>query len=225
MGASLDEHGAPAGVERLRHQFGLVPLANRADREQDRGAFGQEFRPAMAELAAGRVELRHARWRAAVGGHTLQRRPGRWRKDNGAVAAPTSSKPDARITNDDWRPTGDRYFLQLAVGEEGNPLAIGREERANRVGGARKGYRVHRVETPERQLRGAAARGKVGHETAVRGNGKRGEIRGGEALAVRQRHGELDLGRRRAGRRAHQARHDCRAEPRPKNEDRRGSDP
>ncbi len=181
----------------------------------------------MAELAAGHVEGGHARRRAAVGGHPLERRPGFRREHDGPIGAPAAAEAAARVTDRDGRPAGNGHLLQLAVGEEANPLAVGREERTERVGGARHGHRPHRLQPPEQELRGTATRDEVSHETAVRGHGGRRQVGGAEPLAVGQRHGELDREWYGAGRRPreedHQrcadrdsgCQHGCGSNPRP----------
>jgi hypothetical protein len=72
-------------------------------------------------------------------------------------------------------PSADRNLFQLSIGEERDPLSIGREERVSRAGRARQGRGTQLIETTNIQLRGSRRelRDKREHAT-VRGQRERG---------------------------------------------------
>ena len=62
-------------------------------------------------------------------------------------------RPAWRVTQLDRRAAGDRDLLQLAAGEERDPLAVRREERAGRILGAGKRRGLQLIELPDEELR------------------------------------------------------------------------
>src|SRR6185503_15791909 len=86
----------------------------------------QEVRPAMGVLSVSerRDRCRHA----AAARHAKQARTERSIEHNDVVATPAAPSPSCRVGQLEGWSAGDRNFLQLAAGEEGDELAIGRPE-------------------------------------------------------------------------------------------------
>src|SRR5262245_8905830 len=70
-------------------------------------------------------------------------------EDDGVIGGPGGAAVDRRVTEHDGRPARQRDFLELAAGEEADPLAIGRKERSTGVFSALDGLELELVHGPK----------------------------------------------------------------------------
>src|SRR5262245_19579836 len=70
-------------------------------------------------------------------------------EDNGVIGGPGGAAVDKRVTEHDGRPARQRDFLELAAGEEADPLAVGRKERPTGVFGPRNRLELELVHGPK----------------------------------------------------------------------------
>ena len=106
----------------------------------------------MALLLAACVEFRDGRRRAAVRRHAKEpaRRLGREHDHVGSVPGPAA--PERRVADDLRRAAGRRDGLELLVGEETDPRAVGRPERLRDAIATLDPPRVRRVQMPHPEL-------------------------------------------------------------------------
>ncbi len=74
-------------------------------------------------------------------------------RDDRAIFAPTAAARAADVDDDHWRASLHRHAFQLAPGEEGDPLAVGREERLVRAFGPLQHGTVWLIDPPHREHR------------------------------------------------------------------------
>ncbi len=147
---ALEHLDAPAGRQlhgvdrRLLVALGAV---DRTDREERRLAARQGVRPSVGALPTLGVERRHRHGRPSRRRDAHEPDGGPRREEDGVVREPHAAAAVERLGDGDDRAAGDRRLLQLAVGEEGEPAAVGREEGV--VAALRAGERP-RLEAVER---------------------------------------------------------------------------
>ena len=108
----------------------------------------------MVDFAARGVGLRQQLRLAAAGRDTEEAAVERVGcKNNRVVPSPGgAARAAVHPANGDWRPAGNRHFLELAGIEIANPAAVGREERRTRGRQAAQRHRVDLTERADHQL-------------------------------------------------------------------------
>lgn len=133
MGAPLDQHLPLAGLNPLRHDLRVIPIADGADGEDHRLAPRQELRPAMAEFSLLRVQAGDGLRRAPGGRNPQEARTSDGCEDNGVIGPPARpTGAQARITG---APPLVETFLSLLAAK--NPT--------HRPSGEKKGFRAPSV--------------------------------------------------------------------------------
>ena len=159
------QHPPLAAVESQQRE---VPRVLAPDAEEHLCSAREQLRVSVLRLV--RPGCRELNRLTAVRGHQPQ--PGgrqRRREHDAVVLAPRRAPYRRRFANGQRHTAGDGDFLQQAVSVEGEPAAIGREERGARPLCRRNGARGELIERPQEKIRPSAidCRG-VDQELAIR---------------------------------------------------------
>ena len=116
-------------------------------------------------LAAGRRGQR--RGRAAACRHPPQARVVARREQDGVAGNPRHTSRRGRVAQGDRTPAFDANFLELVVGEEPEPPAIGREKRFGRTFSARDRRRFAAADRRQHQPDDALRIGRIDEPLAI----------------------------------------------------------
>ena len=131
---------------------------------------------------------------AAVRRHPEQARYRRGREDDRVPRSPGGSDALHRIADRDHRVPAHSHFLQLPPAKEADPIAVGREERADRPARAGDGRGLQRIERAQEKLAALRILGDVHQPGAVGRDGQPSPQCAAEAECIGRldRDGEAD---------------------------------